>query len=161
MKRKKLILAAAFLPVLALLWFTAVDWSWFVDRCPDCAYDRDVAQYRVFSLPVHETVYEYPSLAQRISIDLGIGCSHPRIEHWHKHRWWGLCICRSPCFNGLYRLSGDDSWYNEVVSSKLSALAHRDPSIRTEFAVRVFQSHDFAYIWTVLDRAGVDRSHRQ
>lgn len=155
MKRKNVIIAAASLSALSLLWFIGVDWSWFVDRCPDCDYDRDVAEYRLFGMPVHKTVYEHPSLAQRISIDLGIGCSHPRIEHWHKHRWWGLCICRSPCINGVYSLIDDDSWYTEVVSSKLSALADRDPSIKTQFAVRVLQDHDWAYMSTILDRAGV------
>lgn len=161
MKRKKVIIAAASLPVLAVLWFIAVDWSWFVDRCPDCAYDRDVAEYRVFGIPVHKDVREYPSIAQRISIDIGIGCSHPRSERWHKHRWWGLCICKYPCFNGLFRLTGDDSWYTETVSSKLSALADRDPSIRKEFAVRVLQDHNWAYIQTILDSAGVDCYRRK
>jgi hypothetical protein len=158
MKRKYVIIAAASLPALALLWFTGVDWSWFVDRCPDCGYDRDVAVYRVFGIPVRKTVYEYPSPAQRISIDLGVGCSHPRIQHWHKHRWWGLCICRSPCVNGSLRASSDDSWYTDIVSSKLAALADRDPSIRDKFAVRVLQDHDWAYMWTILDSAGVNRS---
>lgn len=161
MKHKKVIIAAALLPVLAVLWFIAVDWSWFVDRCPDCAYNRDVAEYRVFGIPVHDNVKEHPSIAQRISIDLKIGCSHLRIERWHKHRWWGLCICKYPCFNGLHGLISDDSWYTEIVSSKLSALADRDPSIRTAFAERVLQGHDWAYMQTILDRAGVDRSRSE
>jgi len=60
MKRKNLYAIASLL-LIAAIWFGAVDWSWFVYECPDCGYVKDVTQYRVFKIPVHETVFEYPS----------------------------------------------------------------------------------------------------
>jgi hypothetical protein len=140
---------------LGALWFVAVDRSWFVHDCPDCGYSKDVVQYRLFTVSVHETVFEYPSIVQRVAADLGVHCTHGNSARWHKHRWWGLCICRSPCINGSHRLTFDDSWYDLDASASVAALAHDDPSIKTDFVRRVLEQHEFAFVRTVLSRASV------
>jgi hypothetical protein len=42
----------------------AVDWSWFLEDCPDCGLQRDVAQYRVFTIPVRSENYDTGNLLQ-------------------------------------------------------------------------------------------------
>lgn len=158
MNRKTVIFASSSTVGVALLWFLAVDWSWFVEECPDCGYMGDVVQYRLLAIPIAQEIDEYPSIVQRIAEDLGVGCTHPQLERWHKHRRWGLCYCKSPCINGVYRLSGDDSWYTEDVSEKIQSLVQDDPSIGSEFAERVLTNHEYSFIRTVvLVRAGVER----
>jgi hypothetical protein len=141
--------------LLGALWFVAVDESWFVSDCPDCGYGNDVTQYRVFSFPVHESVREAHTIVQQVATDLGVPCKHLKEKSWHKQRWWGLWICTSPCINGTYRLSGDDSWYNHGDSDKVAALAAKDPAIATEFSRRVLEQHEFTFVRTVLDKADV------
>jgi hypothetical protein len=153
-KRKKLILVAGVLS-LCVIWFVAVDWSWFVHDCPDCGHGEDVTQYRVLTVPIHETVYEFPSPMQQIATALGVPCEHPNMESWHKHRRWGLIYCKSPCINGLHRLTGTQTWYDHNASAKVVALAESDPSLKAEFAHRVFENRDYDFLWVVLDRAGV------
>ena len=156
---------AAFLIFAAVVfWFTAVDWSWFVDECPDCGYDRDVFQDRIFGHPVSERFAERVTLTQLVSIDLGVECTHPHMQRWHKHRWWGLCVCKSPCLNGSYTLLWDYSWYDANVSSKIAALAERDPTLKTRYVERVLRDHDYDYMRSVLKEAGVkgpDRSESE
>ncbi|MCH9654552.1 MAG: hypothetical protein K0U86_07275 [Planctomycetes bacterium] len=154
MNRKKFIAIASLL-LIAVIWFGVVDRSWFVYECPDCGYVKDVVQYRVFEIPVHETVYEHPSVTQRVGIDLGAPCQHGRIDFWHKHRVWGLCICADPCINGIYRLGGDDSWYTDDVSSKIAALSQNDPLVKAEYSKRVLREHRYKFVKTVLEKAGV------
>jgi len=100
MIRKKYIAAA-----IVAVWFLGVDSSWFVHDCPDCGYGKDVTQYRLFAIPVHETIRESLTIAQHVAIDLGVPCMHKNSTKWHKHRWWGLLVCKSPCINGVYRLT--------------------------------------------------------
>lgn len=155
MNRKKFIAIASLL-LIAAIWFGAVDWSWFVYECPDCGYVKDVTQYRVFEIPVHETVYKYPTVTQRVGIDLGVSCQHVRIDSWHKHRHWGLCVCADPCINGMYLLTSDDSWYTDDVSSKIVALSQNDPLVKAEYSKRVLREHQYQFVKTVLEKAGVN-----
>ena len=156
--RKKLTTVAC-LPLLGVLWFVAVDWSWFVHDCPDCGYEKDVSQYRVFTFPVHESNRGSQSIIQQVATDLGVPCKHLNTKSWHKHRWWGLCFCKSPCINGIYRLSGGDSSYNHSDSNKVATLAANDPAIATEFSRRVLGQHEFTFVRKVLDKAGVRLSY--
>ena len=149
----------ACLLLLGGLWFVAVDWSWFVHDCPDCGYEKDVAQYRVFTIPVHESIRESQSIIQQVATDLGVSCKHLNTKSWHKHRWWGLCFCKSPCINGTYRLSGGESSYNQSDSHKVATLAANDPAIATEFSRRVLEQHEFTFVKTVLDKARVRPSY--
>lgn len=154
MKRKKFITISS-LVLIAALWFGAVDWSWFVFECHDCGCFKDVLQYRVFEIPVHETILEYPSVTQRVGIDLGAPCQHRRSEYWHKHRRWGLCICADPCINGVYRLTTEDAWYSDEVSAKIAALSQSDPQVKTEYSERVLREHQYVFVKTILEKVGV------
>ncbi len=154
MNRKKQIFVSII--VLVAIWFLGVDWSWFVHNCPDCGYDKDIAQYRFLTIPIRETTYEFPTIAQRVAEDLGVPCTHKNSIRWHKHRWWGLLVCKAPCINGTLRLVGDDSWYDHEISTKVAALAADDSSIRNEFVRNVLKNHDFGFVHTVLIRAGVE-----
>jgi hypothetical protein len=160
MKRNGTIVAICML-LLGALWFGAVDWSWYVHECPDCGFTKDVTQYRLFAIPIHETVYEHPTIVQRVASDLRVPCRHDRSRRWHKHRWWGLLVCRSPCINGTYRLTADDSWYNNDTSAKIAALATADPSIGPEFERRVLNRHEYDFFQSVLDRANIDRQRER
>lgn len=154
MKRKKHI--AVSILALVAIWFLGVDWSWFVHDCPDCGYGKDIAQYRLFTIPIQETTREFPTITQHVADDLGVPCTHKNSTSWHKHRWWGLLVCKAPCINGVYRLTGDDSWYDQEASAKVAALAVNDDSIRDDFVETVFEKHDFGFVHTVLTRAGVE-----
>ena len=154
--RRHLVKLVAVLITAVGLWFVAVDWSWFIHDCPDCGYSKDVAQYRVFTIAVHETTHDRPTITQYVARDLGVPCQHTNSTSWHKHRWWGLLVCKSPCINGVYALTGDDSWYDDEVSAKVTALAAADSAITDDFVQAVFENHDFSFVQTVLDRAGVE-----
>jgi hypothetical protein len=154
MKRQNRI--AVFIIALVAIWVLGVDWSWFVYNCPDCGYGKDIAQYRLFTIPVQETTRDFPTIAQRVADDLGVPCSHKNSTTWHKHRWWGLLVCYAPCINGTLRLINDDSWYDQEASGKVAALAEKDSSLRIEFVRKVFEKHDFDFVHTVLVRAGID-----
>jgi hypothetical protein len=156
MNRKKYI--AVSVVALLSLWFFGVDRSWYVHTCPDCAYGKDVLQYRIFTIPIHETTHESLTITQRVAADLGVQCEHDDLTSWHKHRWWGLLVCRSPCINGTYRLITDDSWYDSNASAKVAALAAADNSIADDFARIVLVNHNLSFLRTVLDRAGVERT---
>ena len=155
MKTRRRLTFAAGLLLLVGLWFVAVDWSWFVHDCPDCGYEKDLTQYRVFGCSIHESTREFRPLVQKVATDLGVPCKHFKAISWHKHRWWGLCFCKSPCINGTYRLGEGVSSYSQIDSMKVAALAANDPTIATEFSRRVLQQHEFAFVREVLDRAGV------
>ncbi len=154
MKRSKHIPLA--LIAAGAIWFLGIDWSWFVHDCPDCGHGKDIAQYRIFSMPIHETTHHYSTVIEHVAGDLGVPCSHANATSWQKHRWWGLLYCKAPCINGLYRLKSDDSWYDREASEKVAALANRNDSIRREFVQNVFEKHDFKFVRTVLTRAGIE-----
>lgn len=153
MKRKKYI--AASLISLVALWFLGIDWSWFVHECPDCGYGKDVVQYRLFTIPIRETTYESSTITQLVADDLGVPCQHCNSTSWYRNRLWGLLICKSPCFKGTHRISFDNSWYDQDVSTKVAALAANDRSISHEFVRKALKRHDYTFVDTVLDRAGV------
>lgn len=143
-RRKYTILAASAVAVL-LVWFLGVDRSWFVEDCPSCGFSRDILQFRIFSIPVHERVWEHTTLIQRVAQDLDTACAHPKFERWHKCRWWGLCICAYPRISGIYRIGGDMSWYDGAAAGRAKKLAEANPSLRDEFAKRVLQERDMGY----------------
>jgi hypothetical protein len=146
MRKRPLIIGAFSLVALAAAWFLAVDWSWFVEECPDCGYGADVSEYRFLGIPLSETRRSCPTVIQRVSADLGVPCSHPGLRRWHKHRWWGLCICGAPCINGIYRIVGDDSWYDDAVRARVRAMSAESPSLGEEFWERVIRGHDWDYL---------------
>ena len=137
-------------------WFSMVDWSWFVSDCPDCRYGNDVWQYRICTVPIYATMRESPSLTQRVAEDLGVPCNHGQIVTWHKHKLWGLLVCKWPCINGISRITYMPSWYDRQASEKVAALAAVDDNIQNEFIQTVFVDHDFAFVLAVLQRAGVE-----
>ena len=130
MRRKHIIFAGAAVAVM-LVWFLGVDRSWFVENCPSCGFGRDILQYRVFGAPIHERVQEDTTLLQRVAQDLGAACAHPKLERWHKYRWWGLCICACPRISGTHRMGGDMSWYNDTVAAKVRQLGLLENLCRT------------------------------
>ena len=125
-------------------WFVAVDWSWFIDECPDCGYSADVAQYRLLTFAVSEDVRAYPTLRQRIASDLGRPCYHRRLARWHKHRWWGLCHCAAPCWNGTVRIVFPEShaWY-DTMSERVRAIGVENTELGREWYDRVIIGRDW------------------
>src|SRR5882672_2665498 len=141
------------LATLALgFWFLGVDRSWFVEKCPTCGYGRDVLQVRAFTVPLNEETQDYTTLLQKVAADVGAACSHPGLTRYHKHRYWGLCICASPCINGTDRIVHDLSWYDEAVASKLRALVRTNPLIRDQFVERIIKNHDLDFWTTFVER---------
>jgi hypothetical protein len=130
-------------------WFLAVDFSWFEESCPACLESRTILQYRVCGCAVHEDTQVRPSVIQRASADLGVPCSHPAVERWHKHRWWGLAVCRCPCINGTVGVAGDPAWYDRNLAAKVKSLRASRPEISEEFRRRVLVDHDREY-WQAL-----------
>jgi hypothetical protein len=149
MNRKRALFAAAVAAAAIAGWFLAVDFSWFEEICPACLESRTVLQYRVCGRAVHEDLQVRPSVIQRASVDLGVPCSHPAVERWHKHRWWGLVVCRCPCINGTVGLVGDPTWYDRNAASKLKALRVVRPELSAEFQQRVLVDHDREF-WRAL-----------
>ena len=108
LRTKRLLITSVGAFLAGVLWFVTVDKSWFIETCPECHWDADVTEYRflqrAFSrrVRVADASFEY-----FVTVDLGVPCLHPNKTRWHKHRYWGLCVCASPCINGLYRIGGD------------------------------------------------------
>jgi hypothetical protein len=151
MKRKLTIVLLSPVVLLAF-WFLGVDGSWFVEDCPDCLYGRDIYQIRVFTIPIYQRTEVYNSVLQKIATDIGAPCTHPKLERWHKHRYWGLLICACPCINGIYRLSGGDEWYDNKAKLIVEEMVRTNPSLRSEFAERVLKNHDWEYYRAFCDR---------
>ena len=159
-RRRRWIAALCCVVALPALWTIAVDWSWFMEDCPDCNLHRDVAQHRVFTIPVREQVFDDEFLLQKVARDLGVPCRHPRMPatRFHKHRWWGLIYCAGPCWNGTWYLDPESDWYGPTESTKVAALATDDPDLPAEFARRLLrdeESRDYELFRSVLDRADV------
>lgn len=142
--RRTLIFGSVAVIGLLVFWFLAVDWVMTVENCPECVYGRDVMQYRVFGFVIHERICEDPSLIEMVASDMGLKCQHPRMESWRKHRWWGLCICASPCINGMHRLGGDID-YSDAARDHVKKMVNEMPSLRAEFQQRVLVEHDWDY----------------
>ncbi|NNJ27685.1 hypothetical protein [Alienimonas chondri] len=146
------------------LWMVAVDWSWFMEDCPDCGLHRDVVQYRVFAVPIQERFIDEEYLLQKVARDLGVPCLHPRMSasRFHKHRWWGLIYCAAPCWNGTWYLASESDWYGPNESARVFALAKEEPALPAEFSRRLLQDvqywdlpGDREFFRSVLDRADV------
>jgi hypothetical protein len=110
-------------------------------------FGRDVFQYRVFTIPIHQETRDHETLVSKVASDVGAECTHPELSRWHKHRWWGLLICAHPCFNGITRLSdvGASEWYDDKARALVRQMASDDPSLRDEFANRVLKHRDSEY----------------
>ena len=96
-----------------VVWFLAVDESWFVDTCPECRWSADVLQIRVIGVPIRERRVSFDSLIYLISQDLDIPCHHGQLSRFHRRRWWGLIICYAPCYTGTVGIVDDTRWYGE------------------------------------------------
>ncbi len=149
MNRKRVLFGVVFAATVIAGWFLAVDFSWFEENCPACLESRTVLQYRVCVCTVREETQVLPSDIQRASVDLGVPCSHPAVERWHKHRWWGLVVCRCPCINGTFGLVGDPNWYDRNLAAKVKSLRASRPEISKEFRQRVLINHDHEF-WRAL-----------
>jgi hypothetical protein len=148
------------LPVLAIgltgLWFVAVEKSAYVDQCLDCDYLGYVLQYKVVGVVVSEKTYHNSqSLIDQVASCLGVSCSHPHVERWHKNRFWGLLICGWPCINGTLNLVGDQSpEFVETLRQALRRLERQNPNLAAEFKERMLEKHDLVYwqqLWKRLD----------
>ena len=144
MKRKLIIVLLSPVFILAF-WFLGLDSSWFVETCPDCGFGRDIMQYRVFTIPIYQQTKDYNTVLQKVAADIGAECKHPKLERWHKHRYWGLVICACPCINGTDRLVGGDEWYDDKAKSIVKEMVRTNPPLRDEFAERVLKNHDWKY----------------
>lgn len=142
--RKRLLIAMSALPLGVVTWFAAVDWSWFVETCPDCQFCRDIGQYRILGYPISEWTREHHTAVQETASELGVECRHPHLGRLHKHRRWGLLICARPCINGLYLVAyegmGDDS------KAAIREMMRRNPHLPAEYASRVLEHHDMQYL---------------
>lgn len=155
--RRLLIFAA--IPISLLMgWFLGVDWSWFVEECPDCVYQCSVTQYRVFGIPVTEDRRENRTPIQVTAEYLGAPCEHPRLERWHKYRFWGLCYCAAPCINGLMGFSyeSDLGWLSER-SETIREMGRADPMLGKEFRRRAIYGHDRDYWYRFTERLGAGK----
>jgi hypothetical protein len=132
---------------LAAIWFLVVDWSWYVDYCPDCLSVRHIVQYRILGYPVHCMVDKSPTIIEQVLADMGAPCHHDRMQHWHKHRWWGLLFCGWPCWNGILSLAGDDDLYTQELSARLRERGRTDPAFAAELHRRVVGLHDYDFFW--------------
>lgn len=147
MKSRRCFVCAVMVLVVIFIWFVGVDKSWFLETCDDCGFQRDIIQYRLFTMPITENVSEDEEIIGRIARDLGAPCPHRSIQRFHKHRWWGLCFCACPCINGTFGLSGDDSWYDEAVVEKLKGLTVSNPKIGEEFRQRAIYDGEVNFRW--------------
>ena len=133
---------------LAAIWFLAVDWSCFVEQCPDCLSDRYIDQYRILGYPVHTRVDEASTIVDKVLADLGAPCYHDKMDRWQMQRWWGLHCCGWPCWNGTLSLSGDDDdLYTQELSARLRERGRMNPAYASELRRRVVELHDYDYFW--------------
>jgi hypothetical protein len=139
---------------LVAIWFLAVDWSWFVEHCPDCWYYRNLAQYRILGIPVHTQVLVWPDTAQMILDDLGVPCEHTNCERWHKHRWWGLVFLACPNINGTLLVDNPDD-YTDDFAAKVRRLGAENPQLSAELHNLIVRKHDRQTFWKrIKERTG-------
>lgn len=132
---------------IGLLWMMAVDRSWVREICPDCRLDRDILQYRLFRIPIHERILrEYSTPACRIAADLGAPCSH-HFERWLMTRYWGLFFPAHPCFCGTVRLT-DGEWYDDRMAEIVRSKGQASPGLAEEFHRKVILEQDSNYLQT-------------
>ena len=152
--RKRRLILTTFAGIVGLIvaWFLIVDWSWFIETCPDCNSQWSRTYYRVFGVPITERTDSNTMMLELVSEDLGVPCAHSNLIRRHKHRRWGLCICAFPCRNGIDGLAGDSADYNQAMSARVQALAKENPKLGPEFHQRVLVEHDYVYWHEFLDQ---------
>lgn len=141
---RKFYLTAAITGFCATFWFGGVDESWFIEDCPRCWVTTDVHQIRVLGHVVNERRIENHATLQRIAKDLGVECHHPKLSRFHKHRYWGLCVCASPCINGSSDLWSQE-WYGENARARLKEMVAANPDLPKELD-DALNRHDRDYI---------------
>ena len=147
-KMKKIKIVKLFLSVVILivLWFIAIDKSWFIEGCENCLYHRDVIKYRFFTIPIYEHSSETHTPVEIIAQALGSPCPHKNWYVRHKYRWWGLVFCVCPCESGTTGFNYDiESWYHASLREKLREASERNPTLGEEFRQRVVYKNDWDY----------------
>ncbi len=130
---------------LALAWLLGIDKSHFAENCGDCFLSRTILQYRIFTFPVYEKVFERKSPISMVAFDLGVQCEHGQLEHWQKQRWWGLLLRFSEGYPGITAMTWNEELYDDVSVAKLKALLKSNPGLPEEFRQRVLIEHDKTY----------------
>jgi len=146
MKRNKLIIVAFIVAGFVVIWFVAIDWSYFEEGCGNCLYHKSVYQYRVLGIPIHEKTTEYHSVIELVAQDLGVPCQHRGYYRTHRQRWWGLCYCRRPCIMGTTHIASDQEfWYTAEIKKTAKAMISENPAVGEEYRQRVVIEHDWEY----------------
>lgn len=133
---------------IAVLWMTAVDLSWYVERCQYCWLDCDVIHARVYSVSLFEFKWaEHGRVLRDIAKDLGKPCPH-RFERTHMTRCWGMFLPARPYFRGTVRLYFDEPpcWYDDKTTRILQERAEASPKVAEEFYARAILGEDRVYI---------------
>jgi hypothetical protein len=130
---------------LLLVWFLLVDKSWFVESCPDCLWSSNIIQYRFCTFVIREHATEEYSMISAVADELGVPCSHSKVERWHKQKWWGLAFCCCPCKSGISGLMSDGYRISESIHSKIKSLIDANPNLPNEFKQKVLIDHDMEY----------------
>jgi hypothetical protein len=150
-RKRRMIIGVAVLVAPVAAWFLAVDWSWFEEFCPHCGHQNRITQYRVLGLAVSQRERATRTYFERLAADLGAPCQHPELTRWHKHRWWGLMLCRCPCINGS-SIRIDDRDYDERTAAAARRIARDDPTVGPELYDRVAHQRDRAFFEEVMER---------
>ena len=129
-----------------VLWFAAVDFSWFIFRCTHCHLDRNQLRIRVFHVPIGTQNVDHNRDISEIAEDLGVSCEHS-FDGWHKYRFWGLVFCWRPCIHGTTGLAWPE-WYDEQMRERVRRIAEQDPNRGNEFHDEVLIKQNFAYFRT-------------
>ena len=142
------------LPILLLifLWFFCFDRSIFLEGCEDCLFRKEIIQYRIFSIPIHEKVLDHHSAIELMAIDLGYPCPHRDYQKTHLQRYWGGCICMYPCISGTFLFTGP-SRYNDDIARRLKALSIVKPDLGKDFKQKVIFEHNIEYLNSILNEA--------
>lgn len=136
-----------FLGILGVIvvWFVAIDKSYFVETCNDCFWRKNIVKYRLFHIPLSQRITERDSLISKVAYELEVPCQHLHIQHFYKQRWWGLVFCYCPCESGIDGLFSDEQQAFEGIHSKIKSLVEDDPNLPDEFKQRVLVEHDIEY----------------
>jgi len=145
MKRSKKKIYLLILIGLTLLWFLGVDMVFYNDTCLYCGRHRDVIQYRVLGIPIHESSLGYYAITNSIASDLGAPCLHNDTMRLPLNHWLGLCVRMLPCLNIDWTLGDDDSWYNDEIKAKVKEKAANNPRMGPEFRENVLRDNNLNY----------------
>lgn len=130
---------------LGALWFAAVDYSVFRERCDQCGLHWWEGRYRIFGQSIwHRKSHDHQVLISQITEDLGTPCLHD-LKEWDTRRTWGLIVTQ-PIFCGTCCLSGSDNWYDESMRQRVRRLAAENPHLGREFHENVLVNHDHLYL---------------